>query len=67
MKRKISLFIKDIIDAISKIEEFIGEMTYNEFIEDDKTSSAVVRKLEIIGEATKNIPQDLKEKFIEIP
>ena len=67
MKRKSSLYIKDILDAITKIYEFIEGFTFNHFVEDDKTSSAVVRKLEIIGEATKQLPQDVKERFKEIP
>lgn len=67
MKRKDSLYIKDIMDAITKIEEFVGDMDFNEFIQDDKTASAVVRKLEIIGEATKQLNKDVKERFPEIP
>jgi uncharacterized protein with HEPN domain len=67
MKRKASLYIKDMIDAITKIEDFIGDMTFNDFVQDDKTSSAVVRKLEIIGEATKQLPQNIKDRFQEIP
>ncbi|TLD40813.1 MAG: hypothetical protein JETT_2912 [Candidatus Jettenia ecosi] len=48
MKRDYSLFIKDILEAIKKIEEFVGNMNFDEFVRDDKTASAVIRKLEII-------------------
>lgn len=67
MKRKGSLYIKDIVEAIEKIEEFIGNMSFEEMVQDDKTASAVVRKLEIIGEAVKQLPQDVKDRFQEIP
>jgi len=42
-------------------------MTYNELISDDKTVSAVIRKFEIIGEASKNISQDIKDRHTELP
>jgi uncharacterized protein with HEPN domain len=42
-------------------------MDFKKFIEDDKTKSAVVRKLEIIGEATKNIPKLIRQKYKELP
>ena|SRR3990172_9502874 len=67
MKRKYTLFVKDILDAIEKVDEFIGDMDFEEFVEDDKTSSAVVRKIEIIGEATKNIPVSTRKKYKNIP
>jgi len=63
MKRDYKLFIKDIVDAIKSIEEFVTGMDFHEFKNDDKTVSAVVRKLEIIGEATKNIPDEIKERY----
>jgi len=67
MKRHYSLFIKDILDCIEKIEKFVGDMDYEQFKEDDLVNSAVIRKLEIIGEATKNLPDFIKEKYPEIP
>ena len=67
MKRDYKLFIKDIVDAIESIEEFVAGMSYEEFKNDDKTVSAVVRKLEIIGEATKNIPDEIKERYPNLP
>ena len=67
MKRDYRLFIKDILDAIEKIEEFVAGMSYEEFVGDDKTISAVIRKFEIIGEATKNIPDEIKEKYPTLP
>ena len=67
MKRDYSLYIKDILDCIERVEEFVGDMNFDEFLVDDKTSSAVVRKLEIIGEATKNIPKSITQKYDEVP
>jgi len=67
MKRDYKLYIKDILNSVLKTEEFIGDMSYRDFIEDDKTSSAVVRKLEIIGEASKNIPKEIRMKYEEVP
>ena len=67
MKRDYGLYLKDMLDSILKIEEFVGSMSYEDFVEDDKTSSAVVRKLEIIGEASKNIPEEIRQKYKDIP
>ncbi|UJG45012.1 MAG: DUF86 domain-containing protein [Candidatus Heimdallarchaeum endolithica] len=55
------------IEAIESIEEFVKEINFNEFINDDKTASAVIRKFEAIGEATKNIPNSIREKNAHIP
>jgi len=67
MKRGYKLLVQDILDCIQKIDQFIGEMTLEQFISDDKTFSAVLRKLEIIGEASKNIPQSRRAKHPELP
>ena len=67
MMRNYKLFVIDILDAIDKIDEFIGNMDYGEFIQDDKTSTAVVKKIEIIGEAIKNIPKEVKVEYKTIP
>ena len=67
MRRDYRLFIKDILDAIEKIEEFVAGMDFEEFRDDDKTVSAVVRKLEIIGEATKNIPDEVRQRYPKLP
>ncbi len=66
-KRKSILpFIRDILDSIEKIEKYCQSMTYDQFLDDDKTRDAVVRNLEIIGEAAKNIPDSVKERFSDI-
>jgi len=67
MKRNYSLFIKDIVDCIKKIERFMGSIKFEEFVKDDKTSDAVVRELEVIGEAVKSIPAKIRENHPEIP
>ncbi len=55
-KRGINLFLVDILEAINSIKEYTHGMGYEEFTQDKKTRDAVVRNLEIIGEAAKNIP-----------
>jgi len=67
MKRKFTFFIKDILESINSISEFINDLEYQNFVKDDKTISAVVRKIEIIGEATKNIPSSVTDKYTNIP
>ena len=56
-KRDSKLFIKDIVDAMEHIEEFVQDMAFDELETDEKTSSAVIRKFEVIGEAVKHIYQ----------
>jgi len=55
-------FIKDIMDSTATIEEYYANMTYEQFLQDKKTIDAVVRNLEIIGEAAKNIPEFIRQK-----
>ena len=54
--RDSKLYLKDILESMDAIETFVEGMDFEEFQKDDKTSSAVIRKFEIIGEATKNLP-----------
>lgn len=60
-------YIEDILDAIEKIGEFTEGMSYEEFLMDDKTKFAVVRALEVIGEASKRVSAELKGRHPEIP
>jgi uncharacterized protein with HEPN domain len=62
-----SLYLKDILQAIESIAAFTAGMDYQAFAADDKTISAVVRKLEIIGEAVKQLPEEIRLQHPEIP
>jgi uncharacterized protein with HEPN domain len=57
----------DILDSIQDIENFIRGMNYEEFRDDRKTINAVIRSIEIIGEASKKIPKSLRDSQPEIP
>jgi uncharacterized protein with HEPN domain len=65
--RDFQVYIEDIIDAINSIEEYIEELTFERFVKDKKTVDAVVRNLEIIGEATKNIPESARKQYPSVP
>jgi uncharacterized protein with HEPN domain len=59
--------IRDILDASAQIAQFMRGMTLEDFSTDNKTQFAVIRGLEIIGEAVRKIPQPLREKYSQIP
>ena len=60
-------YLEDILKAIEKALHFIKGMTYDQFIEDDKTAYAVIHAFEIIGEAVKRIPPSVKEQHSGLP
>lgn len=66
MKREYKLFLKDIVKACEYIQEFVERIDFDQFLRDEKTSSAVIQKFGIIGEAVKNIPEFIKQKYPDI-
>ncbi|MCD6165708.1 DUF86 domain-containing protein [bacterium] len=66
MQREYKAYLKDILEAIRKIEKYTEKLSFDDFVEDDLIQDGVVRNLEIIGEAVKNIPQDIKNKKPEM-
>jgi uncharacterized protein with HEPN domain len=60
-------FLRDIKEAINRIDSYTSGIEYKEFQKDSKTQDAVVRNLEVIGEATKNISKEFKKKYPDIP
>ena len=60
-------FLLDIEDAINRILEYTSGMNWNEYLRDYKTQDAVVRNLEVIGEATKNISDEFRNQHPGIP
>lgn len=65
--RDLKLYLKDILDTMSAIDRFVEGVEFEDFKMNDEKSSAVTRKFEIIGEATKNVPEDIKQKNPDIP
>jgi len=55
--------LDDILDGVEKINRYTGEMTYEEFVGDSKTVDAVLRNFEVIGEAAKNVPDEIRQKY----
>lgn len=67
MKRTYRMFFEDMHESIGKIMKYTNGMSLSNFVHDDKTFDAVVRNLEILGEASKNIPKSLREKYSDVP
>jgi uncharacterized protein with HEPN domain len=65
--RDYTLYLKDILAAIDAIEGFVAGMSLKTFQADDKTVSAVIRKLEIIGEAAKQVPDEVRQDYSSVP
>jgi len=65
-KRIARLLIEDIIESIDKIFDYTDGMTFQEFMQDNKTIDSVVRNFEIIAEAANRIPDNITEKYSDI-
>lgn len=66
-QREVLDFLEDAIAAMEKAEKFVEGIDYREFLGDEKTVFAVLRAIEVAGEATKHIPTDFRSRFDDIP
>ena len=67
MSRDISLYLKDIVQNMRDAEEFLQGFSFDQFQSDKKTLNAVVRAIEVIGEAAKRVPDEIRRKYPSIP
>lgn len=67
MKRNYALYVDDILRSIEKCERFVEGYDFEAFKEDDKTVSACVHEIEVIGEAAKQIPYEITKQYLNIP
>lgn len=66
MKRDFRVYVDDILESIQKIEEYTKDVTEDEFVGAVGIQDAVIRRLEIIGEAAKHIPDEIRNKYPEV-
>ena len=66
MPRDHQVYLEDIIEAIRRIQDYFKDLNQEQFAKDPKTMDAVIRNLEIIGEAAKKIPEDIRTRHPEV-
>ena len=67
MKRNPDTFIEHILECLERIEEYTDGVTKHDFFDSVQLQDAVIRRIEIIGEAVKNLPMETKDKYSDIP
>jgi Uncharacterized conserved protein len=65
-KRDYVLFLEDILSCIDKIEKYSSNQSSEEFFRNDMAVDAVIRNFEVIGEAVKQVPKEIKEKYADV-
>jgi uncharacterized protein with HEPN domain len=60
-------YVRDIYESVQEIEQFMLGLTKEQFVEDRKTILAITKLIEIIGEASKGIPEEVREMYCSIP
>lgn len=66
MSRDFRLFLDDIRESGAKVLRYTAGMTFEQFVQDEKVFDAVVRNLGIIGEATKHVPNEIRDHYPQI-
>jgi len=67
MSKREKVFLEHILESIRLIQTYTSQLSKDEFLHSNQIQDAVIRRLEIIGEAVKNIPMELREQYTEVP
>ncbi len=65
--RDCRMYIEDILSSMNRIEKYVNGLEYEDFIQNDMAVDAVIRNLEIIGEASKNVPENVRSQYPDVP
>jgi len=65
-KRYWRLRVEDILESLDKIENYLGQMSFEDFAKAGMTVDAVARNLEVVGEASRHIPEELRDQYRQI-
>jgi len=66
MKKDPKIFIEHVLECINRIEEYVEGVTKDEFFMSTQLQDAIIRRIEIIGEAVKNLPAEIKKRYPDI-
>lgn len=66
MSRDVRLYLDDVVEALSRILEYSNAMAFEDFVSNKMAYDAILRNLEIIGEAAKNVPQEFREQYPDV-
>jgi uncharacterized protein with HEPN domain len=67
MRKEYRVFLEDMLECVELIERYVKDMEEEDFYADPQVQDAVLRRLEIIGEAAKRIPETVRQKHPRIP
>lgn len=67
MKKDDFVYLRHILDAISRIEQYVQGVRYEDFMDDHLVQDGVIRQIEIMGEATKRLSKEIRERHSEMP
>ncbi len=67
MEKTVQVYLDDIAEALDRIERYVSDLTFDQFVKDDMTQDAVLRNLEVIGEAANRLPTSFTERYPEFP
>lgn len=63
MRRNYLLYLEDILESANKIQKYAGNLSFEDLTKDRMRVDAIVRNFEIIGEASSNVPEEIKDKY----
>ena len=67
MEKDYNVYLLDMLDCIGKIDSYVNGYDYDQFTADSKTVDAVIRQIEVLGEAADNVPVELRNRYSQIP
>ena len=67
MKKSDLLYLDHIFQSLTKVTDYVKNVVYDDFLKDEEKQDAIIRKIEVTGEATKRLSQELKDRFSHIP